>query len=248
MIKPILFSLAILSISLLSAMSDTTLYDSQDFVIVKNSTDQTYSLTIKKVNKKLDQLKYANMIYQSAQIVDKDNKLYYVDSEGVISSEVDDFLGLCGTVPHYDMTIKKTGGFYEVWRDETFYDANNQEPAELIYKISTKDADNVFLVNGKKKFNYSANFSYNFTPTNPNTIIIKKEGKYYSASQPDEKYDSIDFSDYQNLLKSKKGDLYGIVGIVSPKYLEIGSYNYNLAKVKKTDNTIAYIDLDGVEY
>lgn len=76
-------------------------------------------------------------------------------------------------------------------------------------------------------------------------LILVKDGKYFSEETPHLKYDSIDFGQSR---KTKRNNLYGLLGIIEPKYKRIEDFNHFLAKAETVKGEVVYIDIDGNEY
>lgn len=220
------------------------LYDAKKILLVQEK-DKSYTLTNKRTKEVL-KLKFIRWISESYQVLDKDNKIFYINNAWDIKEKVTEYIGFCGTVPQWTLKIVDKGIYFEVLADETFYDQNNT-PAEAIMRISKEEADEIMFINGKTKFFYTENHGLGFGAPPPRMLIFKKNGKYFTKDDPTLQLDAIDFSKGP-FPYTQKGNLYGLLSIVKPKYKSIGAFDYFLAKVEKEDGTVAYIDTHGNEY
>lgn len=240
--------LCTLSSPMFAQSKDSVLYDYQNIRLTKNLENNRYKLTNKKSKEKFENLKFVRRIAHYFQVLDENNKMFYIGEDWKKEQEVHDFFGLCGSVPTYTLTVNSKGTYFEVLEDETFYDQNNEIPAEVISKINKNDADVIVFVNGKNNFTVTGNFSEGIVTTHPRMLILIKDGKYFTQENPNLKFDAIDFSNYGHSLKTKKNNLYGLLGIIEPKYKRIEKFKYYLAIAETQDEKIVYIDTEGNEY
>lgn len=75
-----------------------------------------------------------------------------------------------------------------------------------------------------------------------------KDGKYFLPGRPDLVYDSIDFNAYYHSLITQRDGLYGVLGVVEPRYTELTSFEYYLAVAVRPDGQKVYLDIAGREY
>ena len=240
--------LCVLSNPMFAQSKDSVLYDYQGIRLTKNLENNRFKLTNNKNKEKFENLKFVRRIAHYFQVLDENNKMFYIGEDWKKEQKVHDFFGLCGTVPNYTLIVKPKGAYFEVLEDETFYDQNNEIPAKVTSKINKNDADVIVFINGKNNFNFTGNFNEGIVTTNPRMIILIKDGKYFTKDNPGLKYDAMDFSNYSHSIKTMKNKLYGLLGILEPKYKRIEKFNYYLAIAETRDGKIVYIDIDGNEY
>lgn len=245
-----LLALLIICFSItLSAQEKNTVITESEYILLKqNNKTKKYKLHIKQTGKKYKNLKFAKQINAYYQVLTKNNQLFYVNKKGTIKNNVEDIFYVCGTVPEYVLSIKETQNHFEIYRDEIFFDSKNKFPPEKINTISKEIADKVLFINGKNDFNYSGNFSVGITSTNPEMLILIKNGKYTTANNPNIYYDELDFSNFYNYIKTKRNNCYGILEVSPPKYKKIEDFTYYLAKAETIEGKTVYIDIDGNEY
>lgn len=163
--------------------------------------------------------------------------------------DVHDRYGLCGTVPHYSLSVKEGQDSLYAMIDETFYDSGNKTAAEAFMAVSKKKADQLVFQNGKSIFNYTANYSYGRNnQIAAQTILFIKNGKYGVLGIDEEAtFDRIQLQG--GLLFAELDGKYGYIGIQeTPKYSKLGAFVYNLAAFELEDGRKGYVDIDGVEY
>lgn len=240
--------LCIISNLIFAQSVDSVLYDYNDIRLTKNHENNRFKLTNNQSTDKFENLKFVKRIAHYFQVLDDQNKVFYIGEEWKKKQKVDDFFGVCGTVPHYTMKIVATEANFEVFEDETFYDRNNKIPAKVIFKIKANEADSIVFINGENNFNFTSNFGIGVNTTHPRMIILIQNGKYFIRDNPNLKFDAIDFSNYSHSLKTMKGSLYGLLGIFDPKYKKIEKFNYYLAEAVTTSGKHVIIDINGNEY
>jgi hypothetical protein len=217
--------------------------------IVIKKTGKTYCIQDEKGKRKISNLKFVKRIAQYYQVLDKNNKIFYINDAFERKDSVEDFHRICGTVPHYKLFIKEKDSFFVIYSDETFYDYGNLITAEIIAKISKDSADKVLFVNGLDSFFYTSNFTYLNPIIDPTTLILLKNNQYSFYSKPKENYDSIAFNaHYFPSLKTVKNGLYGYYNICPPNYKWIGKFRYHLARVQLKNGKYGYIDDEGKFY
>lgn len=242
--KIILVTGLIFSLYLVSA-NDSLVYDLGEFKVYKNEN----SFSVKSESGEIlhQKLKYFGNALRYWQVIDENNKMFYLDDKMKKSELKENFLGLCGTVPHYTLKINPTKKEFIVMEDETFYDYGNQTPAEEKFRISKDEADEVYFINGKKEFNYDGNYGFAGVRAQPDLVIYKKDGKYgIWQDQTKTMYDEIYFENSN--LKLKKDGKSGFYGFTEIKYDDIQPFIFNLARIKKTDGKTGYVDVNGKEY
>jgi hypothetical protein len=220
-----------------------------DSKIVVKKTSKTFCILDEKGKRKISNLKFVKRISQYYQVLDKNNKIFYINDAFERKDSVEDFRGVCGTVPHYTLRIKETDSFFLIYSDETFYDYGNLIPEEILTKIPKTQADKVLFINGLDSFKYTSNFTYLNPIIDPTTLILVKSNKYSFNNKPKEFYDSICFDDwYFPSLKTVKNGYYGYYNICPAQYKWIGRYRYHLAKVQLKSGKYGYIDDEGKLY
>lgn len=243
--------LCALSSNLFGQSADSIISQSESIVLLKNTDSGRFTLIHKKRNQKLENLKFAKRIFRYFQVLDATNNMFYIGDDWEKKETVEDFIGVCGTVPHFSLTVQTRGAYFEILEDETFYDRNNV-PAEVKFKVNKHEADSVVFINGKNSFSFDSNFGIGFPTINPRTLILIKNGKYFTRDHPHLKYDSIGFMssyyDHKPSLSTMKNNLYGLLGIVEPKYKRIEAFRHYLAEAETVDGTLVFIDAEGNEY
>lgn len=228
---------------------DSVVYESATLLITKNDKTNHFQITNRLTKESLKNLKFVKRIGADFQVLGEDKKIFYLNENWRISDEVNNRFGLCGTVPHYTMTVSENKDSLFVYKNETFYDYGDVIPAERIFEISKKDADSIVFINGLDKFDFTANFNaFGEALSNPNNFFLVKDGKYFEADNPQEVYDRLDFSNHYSFIKTVKDGLYGILGVTAPKYLEVSEFNGHLAQAILSDGRVIYVDKMGEEY
>lgn len=217
--------------------------------IVVKKTGKTYCIQDEKGKRKISNLKFVKRIAQYYQVLDKNNKIFYINDAFERKDSVEDFHRICGTVPHYKLQIKENDSFFLICSDETFYDYGNLVKEEIVTKISKTLADKVLFINGLDSFDYTSNFTYLNPIIDPTTLILFKNNKYSFNSKPKEIYDSIAFNaHYFPSLKTVKNGYYGYFNICQANYKWIGPFKYHLARVQLKNGKYGYIDDSGKLY
>jgi len=220
-----------------------------DSRIVIKKTGKTFCIQDQKGKRKISNLKFVKRIAQYYQVLDKNNKIFYINDAFERKDSVEDFHRICGTVPHYKLRIKENDTFFLIYADETFYDYGNLVKEEIVSKIAKTAADQVLFINGLDSFDYTSNFTYLNPVIDPNTLILVKNGKYYFSGQPKVAYDSICFNaSYYPSLKTVKNGCYGYYNICQANYKCIGPFKYHLARVQLKNGKYGYIDDEGKLY
>lgn len=237
-------SLAVSSFSFTYA-KDSLVYDLGEFKVFKN--DSSYFVKSNSGQTLYKNLKYFGSAIQFWQVLDENNQIFYLNHEMKKADTKDDFLGLCGTVPHYTLKVNSTPKEFIIMQDETFYDYGNQIPAEEKFRISKNDADEIYFINGKKEFNYDGNYGFEGVGAQPDLVVYEKNGKF-GIWQDESKilYDEITFENSN--LKVKKDGKRGFYGFTKIKYADIQPFIFNLARIKTKDGKTGYVDTNGNEH
>ncbi len=234
---------------LFASPCDSVVYESDSIQLFFCEQNSEYKLVNKKTHQTTKNLKFARRLGQEFQILDSEDQLFYIDEKGNRSEKSNFRMFVCGTVPHYSLTIVSTDSTYEIYEDETFYDYNNEEPKVLQNVIAKNYADSVSFINGGHVFNFTSNFGYMFfSRLDPRTVILIKEGRYFTLENPEVKYDKIEYGPGFQFLLTQKDGRYGILDLVAPKYAEISAFECYLAKVRLPNGKVKYIDTEGREY
>ncbi len=247
----ILSLLFFLAVNITAQNASSIIYESATILVTKNAKTNHYQITNKLTKETLQNLKFVKQIEygNDFQVLSEDKQIFYINENGKISEELDNFFGLCGTVPHYTMSVREDKDALFVYENETFYDQGDEIPAEKIFEISKKEADSILFINGFDQFNFTANFNaFGDALINPRTFFVAKDGKYFDSNNPQEKFDSLDFKNHNFYITTIKNGLHGILGVTAPKYLDISTFNGHLAKAVLPDGREIYIDKEGVEY
>lgn len=234
---------------LLASSYDSLVYETTNLKILSSKIEKDYCWLNKNTGETVKHLKFVQELGNEFQILDSENQVFYIDASGNRSDTTTYRRWVCGTVPHYTVSVVETDSTFEVYEDETFYDHKNQTPAALQTTISKKDADSVLLINGRREFNFDSNFDYvRFVNSDPRTVILVKDRQFFTSTDREKKYDTFIYWRSGGLLLTRRGALYGILDVVSPKYAEISPFEYYLAQVKLPNGEVRYIDTEGNEY
>lgn len=182
------------------------------------------------------------------QVLDSKGEIFYLDETGKKLENARVLLGLCGTVPHYTLTIKKEVDSFYVYEDETFYDSGNKIPAEKIITIPTSDADALYFVNMEESFSFTQNYGLGDFKSYPRSVAFKK-GDLYGIWGHDAiaQYDSIKSLD--GLWMAEKEGLYCYPEISkAAKYTHLAPFQNHLAAFELPDGQKGFIDKRGKEY
>lgn len=237
--------LLFISTSLYGISKDSLIYESDSLRISQNLWTSKYTIKAKET---YEDLLFVKRINNCFQVLDAYGKVFYINNKGSLEEEVQDVFWVCGTVPHFDLIIKDSADYFQVFEDETFYDSGNKIPAQKIFQISKAEVDSLVLLNGRQSFQFTSNFSIPISISDPRIILVAKDGQFFSAANPQEKFDNIDYSQFWHYLITQKGSYYGILGSAPAKYLQIEKFNYYLAKAQDAKGRVLYLDLEGNEY
>jgi len=245
-----ILSLLFFSIVNMTAQNtDSLIYQTDHILITKNNETDHFEITNKLTQEKLQNVKFVRPVMNHYQVLNEDMKVLYLNENWEIADTLDNFFGLCGTVPHYTMSVKENKDSLFVYENETFYDFNDEIPAEKIFAISKNETDSILFINGHTEFNFTANFNaFGDVLINPRTIFLAKDGKFFEPGKSEEVYDSLDFSNHYHYIQTSKNGLQGVLGVTTPKYREISTFDLYLAKAVLPDGRKIFIDTEGVEY
>lgn len=233
-----------------SSDQDSIIYESDKVILIQNMTSKLFTLKSKKKRKKIRNLLFVGIVDKKEfEVLNKNRNLYYLDEDWnktvVRERRITE---VCGTVPHFVLTIAETDSSFQVYEDETFYDQKGIPPV-ITAEVSKKQADSIQFLNGTSKFWFTSNFNYgNVIKTNPKTIILFKDGFCSTLEHPEIKFDSIMYMNSYGFPITAKNGNYGILGVVSAQYKELGKFNFYLARVVLPNGEIRYIDNSGNQY
>jgi hypothetical protein len=227
-----------------SQSNDPEVFKSNHIVVTQNLQTARYKIVTNE--KTYDSLYFVKQFsYDHFQVLSANNRIFCIGRDGKEKVEIVDpceysFPDKCDS-----FFIRQTPSYFLIssTQEYCFHGVPN-----LIDRIERKYADSIFLINGKTEFNLDSSFCGLSELVRPETIILMKDMEYFSRENPSLKFDSIDFSNYGNSLKTVKNGLYGILGVVEPKYRRIDDFDFFLAKAEKVNNEIVHIDYKGNEF
>ena len=226
---------------------DSIIYESPNILLTQDIENKSFRLTNLKGNDKFENLKFVRRIVNYFQVLDQANNLFYLNEDWEQKVAVDDFVNFatCGFGGHlHELKVELVGEQYKITEEDTFFADNI--PVELKIEINKNEADSVLFINGKNVFHFMSNITDK--TTNPRKLILVKDGKYFTKEAPFIKYDAIDFTNFFQGLISKRNDLFGILGLIEPKFKNIESFEYYLAKAELPNGNVIFVDLEGNEY
>lgn len=190
--------------------------------------------------------KFIHDVQGSFQVLSLSNEIEYYSADFDKLEEMNMRFGFCGTVPHYTLEIEKEGRSFIVYSDETFYDTGNKIPREKTQQISQREYDDVFFLNGTKRFTYTSNYGLGGSPTTaPTTLIVKKRNRYqvYGDTQCVD-----DYAVKSGQLFLMKNNVRGIYSLTEIKYIALEPFVYGLARFELPDGRTGFVDINGIEY
>jgi hypothetical protein len=194
----------------------------------------------------LTDLLFAEKLNSALQVLSKEGEMMYYDFEGNRLQEHRDFFGVCGTVPHYTLSILENDAAYVVQEIETFYTPIEEQKNEPINTIWKASADSICFLNKRKEFQFTSNFGiFSDLSPNPRTVVYYKDGKL-KFSESAQRYD--DFWLDAEVLYVRNGEAVGIHPILEPQFSRIERFEGALAKVVFLNGKEGYIDTKGNIY
>ncbi len=194
----------------------------------------------------INKLLFAKKLNTAMQLLSTEGEILYYDFEGRRLEDHREFFGVCGTVPHYTLSIVENDDAYVVQEIETFYtpiDEQKNEPINTIWKASV---DSICFLNKRKEFQFTSNFGiFSELSPNPRTIVYYKDGKL-KFSESAQRYD--DFWLDAEVLYVRNGEAIGIHPILEPQFSRIEKFEGALAKVVLLNGKEAFIDIEGNIY
>lgn len=235
----------------LASNQDSTLFQIGSYDVIRVARDQSIKVVSVSGKVKYENLKFFERGNRFYQVLDENNRMFYLNDELEEANGNHDFFGLCGTVPHYELTVKKEGDFFKIYSDETFYDWEGKEGPVVIDSIPLSNADQVLFMNGEEKFVYNSNYGIGHKIFNkPTALILVKDGKkgIRSMGMKTIWYDEVSLLG-RNLLIGEKSGLYSVPIIDSmPEYTSIGPFKGHLAEFTLANGCSGYIDTKGNRY
>lgn len=218
------------------------------FKTYKNLSDGTFTIKNEKGKNSYSKLKFVGHLGPYLQILDRNNRMHYLDGSGNKTNVVSIHFGLCGTVPNHVFEIIESDCCYIVTDNENFYDYGDVIPPAKIDSIPKGGISDIYFANRKKTIEVNGNdFVFSHTKTFPQAVIIEKNGVkgiwYNSAFTI---FDGLQY-DY-GIFKVERNNLYGYFGITAVKYKTLRPYEHALAPIKTVDGRTGYIDGNGKEY
>ena len=227
---------------------DKLLFSENNYAVYQNTGTKTYYL--KKGNKIIQKdLQFCKSVGNGIQVIDQSGDMYFLDATLTRKKTIESTpFFVCGTVPHFELSVKETADDFIIIQKETFFNYEGKIAPEEIGRISKKKADKVFFLNKKTTFNFTGNFSIgSLLPADPRLVIYSQKGRYGILGNPSHwLYDYITISN--NLVAVKKDGLKGYYGISGLKYKTLGTFDHYLAGIELPDGRKGYLDTEGNEY
>ena len=195
------------------------------------------------MNEIKDSVLFTAFVFGNQQVLTAEGEVYFLNHEG---EKVDQpFIGVCGTVPHYELTIESLASEFVLYSDETFYDSGNEITPEVMIRISKEKADSVKWLNKQTRFIYTSNSTIGvFNGVAPDTYFIYKDGKVkISSDQSGTWYDNA-VADRFQIVVEKDGKK-GVFGISDLLFSDIQPFNYYLARYTDLEGNQGYLITDG---
>ncbi|MFD1553057.1 hypothetical protein DNU06_12065 [Putridiphycobacter roseus] len=244
-VKLLLFIIILLPNSTFGKDNDSLIFKNEHYTVLQNTTNKKYSIHDAEQHEKFTQLKHVTLLYPNLQVITAKNELLYLDTDLKKVAVLDDpFYGVCGTVPHYALTIEKSANGFDILEDETFYDQNN-EPPVIKKSIPFSKADQVTFINQLTSYLFTANYGYgDYWIPDPRTVIYQ-QGKYtYILDDPENMaYDKVSLKDGK--LMVEKDGLIGIYGYTAVMFKSIEAYSYDIATVTMPNGKKGFVNLKG---
>lgn len=237
-----------LGVNVFAATGDSLVGDMMNWKLYKVPADGSYYITDKNDRPVFSHLKLVKPLGAGAQIIDGGNRAFFMDENLKKVDNLEHRLWVCGTVPHYTLSVVDAGNEFVVMEDETFYDAGNLIAAEPIARIDKTTAQNVFFINGRSQYNFTSNYGYtNMVAPSPRTIFYTRHDGYAVWGDKDNTvYDAV--WQENGLVKVRKDGLEGYYGITQTRYKSLSEFKYYLAEFELPDGRKGYVDGEGNEY
>ena len=218
-----------------------------------NTEKQHYYFVDDKDSIVYDNLKFAREIMKKYQVLDDQNKMFYIDESLVKSDNTHIIYSICGNYDTYTVNIEEDENYFVA--AQTSID-KRYEDSTIVYKFTFDSipktlVDSAFFLNKKMEFTYDKGIYYfgrnDKNRINYKRIIVKKEDKYgfWDNHEVTELFDEITMSSY---FKLKKIGLWGYESITDIQYTVLEDFEYYLARFKYKDGRTGFIDKEGKEY
>lgn len=188
-------------------------------------------------------IKFQANVFGQQQVLTAKNEIIYHDYLG----EVVDlpFLGFCGTVPHYELTIEDLENEFVLYKDETFFDIGNEITPEVLARLPKEKVDSVSWLNGQHHFLYNTNSTIGvFGGVEPDSYFIYKDGMVkVSSDLTNTWYDGATAIKFC-VFTEKEGKL-GVLNVIDPQFLSLGAFTYHLARYKDLQGKEGYLSAEG---
>lgn len=231
-----------------ASKKDSVIYETDAVLWTQNLRSGEHTVRNKKEKTKFRKLKYVKRFHSGVQLLDRDNEIFYMN----LDFELVDSLVLmpwwCGTVPQYQLTIEETDSSFQVLSDEIFYDKQNIPPA-VVSEIGKDAADSICFINMQKEFFYRSTYNEGrLYSTEPDEVIVMKDGRYALLKDLDNWYDLITPERWRAYLVCYENGYKGILGLTQAVYKEVYPFEWNLARVELPNGEFRYVDTDGNVY
>ncbi len=240
--------LFIFSLSIQTAYSksaDSLVFKNEHYAVYQNKLNEKFAIYDKQNSLQFDKVKHVSLLYPNLQIITAQNELLYLtETLEQVAVLTPPFIGVCGTVPHYELQIEKSKTGFNILEDETFYD-NLNEPAVIKASIDFSMADDAFFISKTKSFMFTANYGYNqMWAPDPRTVIYQKNALFYIWGDPTKTaYDAIEYKDGKLLVQ--KNGLVGIYGYTAAIFKSIDAFSYDLAMVTLPNGKKGFVNVKG---
>lgn len=180
------------------------------------------------------------------QVIDKKNNMFFIDRDFHKVQNVNRGFSVCGTVGHFLINVTKLKDSLII--HETTFTGNSVNKIKELSRVSKKDVDSIFFINGKGEYSYTENtFIGNDIAASPNTILYIKNGKYGIIGDANKlMYDSLFIHD--GIIRVVKDGLQGYYDKTKLKYKLIEPFNFHLAKFELPNGVNGFVDSKGNEY
>lgn len=219
-----------------------------NFSVYKKPEKKSFYIT--DVNHKIvfSKLKYVSHLGSYIQVLDKKNNLIFIDVKGQKAENLNFGYSMCGTVSNYIYEIIERNGYFIITQNENFFDYNDSEPPKAIDSVKSDGIDKIYFHNNNRKIEINANdYFASRTKVVPSAIIVIKNGKQGLLFKNELiYYEKVEFEDGR--FRIKLNGLLGYYQMLSPKYKELGNFNFNLARFKLPNGKYGYVDQRGNEY
>ncbi len=236
--------LALILVALMKSYAQDKLdFVFQDFEVFKNQKTNTFKILD---GEKIvyNKLKFVGYAENDLQVLDHNNKIFYLDYQLKIISFPEKVETLyCGTVDDFIVEIVDRDTHYLIEKTINPITSNQPTITKIIDSIPKNDINNIYFLNQKRNIQYDANLFF------PETLIIKnsKDKTGIRSNRITQYFDEVNFKNAY-ALKVRKSKFYGYYGITKVKYVTLGEFVFNLANFELENGKKGYIDFQGNEY